>query len=193
MITKLKNSLRSLLEDELNSDSETFTFGTGLTLTLATENIQEVTRVTVNGVSLQSGDYSFSSDDNVITFSSGEVSLNDVVVVYFDYYKYSDSELLRHIKNALGYLNVNQYYPQQYGVGFRVSTDDTEIYPTPTLEECSLIALVASIVVKPNWVSYQTSSVRVVYPRTKDKDTKIREIINVFKRTPGIAGIIDLT
>lgn len=187
MISKIRTKLRNLINDVSKNDTESFTMGSGSTLTLATENVSAITQITVNGDTLDDSDYSYDSDSQTITFESGVASSGDVVIVYFTYNKYSDTELLSFIKNAVDHLAINQYYPN-----FEISSGEDEIYPVPSSEEIKLIAVVTSILIKPDWSSYSIASVRIQYPRTKDKDAKIREVINFFKRSNGICGTVEL-
>jgi hypothetical protein len=187
VIKKIRKKLRNLIEDNSKSDSETFVWTSGDTLTLATDNVDSITKITVNGI--ETTNYTYDSSSQTVTFNSGEVSANDTVIVYFNYYKYSNTELVGYIKSALNYLDIYQYSPH-----FEVVSGDEEIYPIPTLEEISLIAMVASILIKPNWSRYSLGAggITVQFPRTRDKDTKIKAVINSFKRSSGIIGILNL-
>lgn len=184
MVGKIRTRLRNLIQDNSKSSSESFTWTSGTTLTLATENASTVTNVTINGASTSA--YTYNSTSQVLTFTTAPSS-GDVVVVYFTYNKYSNSELLGYINSALYYLSVYQYNPY-----FEIASGDNEVFPIPNLKEISLIAVVASILIKPSWNSYRTATVTIYYPRTKSKDDKIREIISYAKRSSGIIGIISL-
>ena len=54
-----------------------------------------------------------------------------------------------------------------------------------------LIAVVASILIKPSYQSYKLPNKTVVYPKTVDKEEKIKKVINDFKSGLGIADTIE--
>lgn len=188
MITKIRNLIKNLINDNDNSDNESITWTIGNTLTLAQENVSSITQITKSGSVVDSANYTFDSTALTITFASGEEpSANDVIAVYYLYNKYSSTELLAYIKSALAYLDVNQYNPH-----FDLSTDSTELYPIPKPLQISLIASIASILIKPEYSEYRTGSVTIKFPKTKDRDAKIKELISYAKRSNGIIGIIQL-
>ena len=185
MLSTIRTKVRNAIQDNGINDYETFTAGSGDTFTISEENVSTVTSVTVNGSALESGDYSYDSSSQIVTLGSGEVSSGDTVVIYYTYYKYSDSELTAYIKRALMELDANRYSPH-----FDIS--GTNVYPIPTAKEQNLIAMICKIIINPNWSEYRTASVTVKYPKTIDKDEKIRKLISWFKMSTGEIGTIDL-
>lgn len=187
MLQKIRNLIRNLIQDNDQSDSESFTAEAGNVFTLSQENASSITKLTINGVELSASKYSYDSSSQTITIDVGEVSVNDIVIIYYIYNKYSTTELLAYIKNSLAYLSVNQYYPT-----FELNTDEDELYPIPSIKEQNLISVIASILIKPEHSEYRTASVTIRYPKTDDRDTKIKKLINTFKRSGGICGIINM-
>ena len=117
---------------------------------------------------------------------SGEVSSGDIVIIYYTYNKYSNTELDSSIDSALSYMDVNEYNPHY-------KRDDSDFYPEPTDKERNLIAIVASILLKPNYSKYILSNVRVEYPRSLSKEKRISKLISRFKRSKeGITSVIKL-
>ena len=147
MITKIQNKIRNFIEDNLQSTLQTEIAESGRTFSIAQENANAVTSVTINGVTLIEADYNYEVSSQELTIAIGKVEEDDSIIIYFTYYKYSASELLGFIKASLDFMTCFDYYPN-----FIVSTDNTEIYPIPNIREQSLIAKVTSIIIKPNYI-----------------------------------------
>ena len=146
MITKIQNKTRNFIEDNIKSTFQTEIVESGRTFTIEQENANAVTLVTVSGVLLDIADYSYEVASQTLTIAIGKVEETDVVIIYFTYYKYANSELLGFIKASLDFMSCFDYYPN-----FIVSSEDTDIYPIPNIAEQSLIARIASIIIKPNY------------------------------------------
>ena len=184
MIEKIRTKLRGLIGDLEKSTSQAFTYSSSKLFTLTEPNANSITKVTVNGEELGSGQsYTFDSSTNIVTFV-GDLEENDIVQVYFKYYDYSDTELDGNISSALVWLSVLHYRDFEL--------EDEKITPTPQNRETDLIALVASILMKPNYSRYSLPNLTVTCPETMDKDTKIKKIVTVYKRNYGIAETIDI-
>lgn len=189
MVSKITALIRNLINDNSQSDNESVSWTTGNSMTLAQENVSSITSITKNGDVVSTDDYSFSVSSVTVSFESGcSPSSGDTIIVYYVYNKYSNSEILAYIKSALAYLSINQYHPN-----FELNTAEDSLYPIPSQEETKLIAMVASILIQPNWSRFTLAGTTTVFPRTKSKDDKIKEVISVFKRSNGIIGIIDLS
>ena len=185
MLSTLRDKIRDAIQDNEQSDTEAFTAGSGDTFTIAQENVSEVTSITVGGNALESGDYDYDSTSQIVTIESGGVSSGDAVVIYFTYNKYSDTELNSYINRALMEMDANNYHPHFDVTG-------TDLFPIPTPREQNLIAMICKIIINPNWSEYRTATVTIRYPRTLNKDDKIRKLVAWFKLSMGIVGTIDL-
>jgi hypothetical protein len=177
--------LRTVIQDNSKNKFETF-IASGTTFTIAQENVEEVTSVTVNGNS--SGiNYSYEKDSQTVIIADNDVSDGDSVVIYFNYTKYSDTELGNYIEASLFWMDV-----YNYSTHFEIGSGD-EIEPEPTSEEKNLIIIVASILIAPDWNSYKTATVQINYSRTMTKDEKIEKIISKFMFSrEGFADILNL-
>jgi hypothetical protein len=80
-----------------------------------------------------------------------------------------------------------------YKPAFEVISGDDEIYPFPNLKEQNLIATIVGILVNPDWVSYRTGTVEIVYPNKLTKEEKIEKIVARFKNCgEGYTGLLNL-
>jgi hypothetical protein len=187
MFQKIRNKIRNIIQDNSKSSFETFIIEDGLSLPIAQDNVLSITNVTVQGTTIGSA-YSYDSENKIVTLESGMATTNDVVVVYFTYTKYSNTELDGFILSALSYLDIFTY-----PTSFLAESGNTDLVPIPSIKEQNLIAMVASILIKPDFNQYQTSSVNVKYPRTMTKEKRIEDLIAKFKFSKvGITGTIDL-
>ena len=190
MFLKLRTKIRNILQDLSKSSFESFTATASKTFTLAQDNVEKITEITVSGTSImESGDnYSYEENSQTVTIDADSVAVNNIVIIYFNYQKYSDSELDSYILSALTYLDA-----YSYPINFCASSGNIDIYPTPKQKEQNLISMIASIIIKPDWNSYRTSSVSVNYPNRLSKEEKIEQLISRFKFSrEGITGIIEL-
>jgi len=188
MITKLLTKLRVILQDNSQSSFESFTATASRTFTITQDNVVEITEVTVAGTAIASSEYSYNSGSQTITIDEGKVSVNDSVIIYFDYTKYSDTVLTDYLRSALSYMDV-----YTYPISFIIESNDGDVFPIPNVKEQNLISMVASILVKPDYSEYRTSTILIRYPRTKTKEEKIEQLISRFKFSKeGYSGVIEL-
>jgi len=186
-INKIETKIRSTVEDKLRTDTEVYEAGSGRTFTIACSNVQAVTSVAVNGTTLATNLYTYASQ--TVTINVGSVASGNVVSITFTYYKYSTAELLDFIKSALVYLD-----SYNYSIHFDLSADETEVYPIPQVKEQSLIVMVASILIRPDFVSYSTGTVSVRYPNKLSKEERIEKLILKFSHDRiGCNTILDLS
>ena len=186
MLSQIRAKIRALVEDFEQSDVEVFTYTISKVFPLAESNINEVIEVLKNGTPLGTGEYSYDSVTNKITIIAS-LTNGDIIEVDYTYNKYSDTELNAYIKSALIFISV---YSKDSEKDFELET--TTIEPTPTNIEVDLISLVASILIKPDWVRKSLPNLTVVYPRNLSKEKKIELLIQKFNSGIGIVGIIDL-
>lgn len=182
MLTKLRTKIRALIEDFSLTDFEEFSYTISNIFTIATENIT-ITQVLINGSPLGSGEsYSYSSSTGKITITRASWNTGDKVEVDFSYNQYSDTELDEHIRGALVWMSILGYKEGD------LELESTEIVPTPNNKTLDLIALITSILIKPDFVEKRLPNVSVRYPRTMTKEQQIKEII--LMTNMGI-GVID--
>lgn len=188
MIAKLLTKLRAILQDSSQSTLESFTATASRTFAIAQDNVEEITEITVNGTAIASTVYDYDDSSQTVTIDEGSVAATDVVIIYFDFNKYSDTVLTDYLRSALIFMDV-----YTYPISFIISSGDVEIYPIPKVKEQSLIAIIASILVKPNYSEYRTSSILVKIPIKLTKEERIEKLISMFKFSKtGCSGIIEL-
>jgi len=190
MIDQLKIKIRSLTEDSSKSDVQAYTVtadDSSVSFIMIEPKILAITEVQLNEEALGSGQSSdYNSATNRITITADVVE-TDIITVYFTYYKdNSDAEIIGYIRSALCWISVLDYRD------FEISDDETLIYPTPENKEGDLIAIIASILIKPNYSRYSLPNRTVVYPRTMDKDEKIRQLVYEYSKTDGYFSLLEI-
>lgn len=189
MITKIQNKIRNFIEDNIKSTFQTEIVESGRTFTIEQENANAVASVTVSGVALTEEDYDYMVSSQELTIALGKVEEDDTVTISFTYYKYSVTELLGFIKASLDFMTCFNYHPD-----FIVSSDGTDIYPIPNIKEQSLIARIASIIIKPNYSEKRSEEITIKYPKTQSKEKIIEKLITGFKSDKiGQAEAIDIS
>jgi len=184
MLSNIKTKIRSLIFDLSKSDVEVFTYSISDIFTLQEANIIEVTQVDKEGVALTSGQYSYDSTLNQVDVSESLVS-NDVITVYYTFYKYSDTELTEYIRASLVWISYFGYNETDYEL------ETTYISPTPENKTLDLIALIASILIKPDYSEYRLPNLTVKYPRTICKEDRIEKLISRFQYGLGVLDTLD--
>lgn len=183
-VTKLRNKLRALVEDLQKTDTETFTYESSSIFTLQEENIDEIQEVSKNGTALGSGDYSFDSSTNKLTISVA-LTANDIIEVIYTYYKYSNTELEEYVRAGLVWLSIFDVSENDYEM------EDDDIYPEPDGRTIDLIALVSSILIKPDWTEYRLPNLTVRYNSRIPKEDRIERLINRFTLGLGVNDIVE--
>lgn len=182
--------LRNIIEDILKSTGkDVFTYesiSSSKIFTLTESNISSSTIIVYkNGTVWASSNYSYSTATGKLTVTGTLVAGDSLEVTYSYYAKYSDTELQGFISAAISYLSVEQYKC------FAIKPP-TLIFPSPTEQEENLIAVVASILIKGDMVSYRTPELTVTFERGDNKEKKIKKFIRQFKKTYGVLDYIDL-
>ena len=188
----IRAKIRALVEDFGESGFELYAYENSNIFTLAESNISAITKVLRNGAELGTGEYAYDSTTNkiTITLSSGNsFSSGDKVEIDFTYNKYSDSELIKYIIGAIAWMSIFSYGEDDY----EVDTEDDSIHPNPSNKTEDLIAIIASILIRPNYSEYRLPNRTVRYPRTMDKEEKIQKIVSRFQMGLGINQIITFT
>lgn len=181
------NKFRGLVEDFDSTSFEVFTYTSSAIFTLAESNITAITGVFKNQVPLASGEYSYDSTTNKITItpSSGDdLGQGDNIEVDYTYNTYSDTEVRTYIQNALVHISISSYGDDDYEI------ESNGIYPTPGNKTNDLIALVASILAKPDYVEYSLPNLKVKYPRTMMKEERVEKLISKFQMGLGVSKLI---
>jgi len=154
--------------------------------TLTEANVSSSTIVVYkNGVLFAASNYTYSSTTGKLTVT-GTLTAGDSLEIDYSYYsKYSDTELQGFIRSAISYLVVEKYKC------FAVKPPSI-IFPTPTENEEDLIAIVASILIKGDIVSYRTPELTINFERSDSKEKKIHKFVRQFKKANGYLTYIKL-
>ena len=151
-----------------------FTYSTSSVFNLTESNSITITGVFVNNVEIGASEYSFDSSSNKLTVTAS-LSTGDSVEVQYTYYcNYSNAEVEAYIRSAVVYLSVNQYYT------FEVDSTDG-FYPDITDKEKNIIAFVASILMKPDNISYRLPDMSIMVPKSLPTRDIIGKAIAIFK------------
>jgi hypothetical protein len=185
-------TIRDLIEDNLKSNAsapDSFEFISSKVFTLTESKVDASSiKCYKNQVLWNGANYSYDATTNKVTVDeeSGEdlVAGNILDFIYNYYAKYSDNELRGYIRAALTYLVIEKYK-------VFAAKDDNIVFPTPTKAEVNLIALIASIIIKPPITSYKTSEITIVFPEKLSKEEKIKMAIRQFSKTFGLLKYID--
>jgi len=192
MFSSTITKIRALIEDGLKSDEETFSYNTSLIFTLSEPNVTAVTDVDVNGADLDSGEtYSFSTSTNKCTVTGTTPTVGDEYAISYSYYaKYSDTELTEYIRAAMVYISV--YSDCQ---DYELETDgdgNNNFEPTPDNKQLDMIALVAAILINPDWLEYKLPNITIKFPRVQTKEVRVRKLIVRMASMSGYTGLIDM-
>lgn len=184
MLTEIRDKVRALINDIGESQTESFTYSTSNIFELCGNNVTAVTQVLINGQPLASGE-TYDLDDGVVTLTA-TLTAGDVVTITYTAYKYSDTELKEYIKASLVWISI---FDDCSCEDFEI--EDDEIYPTPTNKHEDLIALISSIIIKPDYSQYKLPNLTVTYPKTVSKEERIEMIITRFRRGIGAMDTIE--
>ncbi len=173
LILKVRDSLNDNLKSN-KDEPDVFEYTTSKIFKLSEDNIDDTTLVVYkNGVILGSGTYDYDSDTGDLTIIT-TLAIGNIIQAKYSYYKYSDTEISGYIRAEFTYLSVFKY---------KDFVDRTGTYfPTPSTSEEYLIALIASIIVKPSIRSYKTADVTIVFNDKMSKEDKIKEAIFQFPK-----------
>jgi len=181
MISRLIRIVRGLCDDNLEKKTESHTYTTSKIFTLLQDNASTLLSTLIDGSPLVSGQSAtLDTDENKVTVVATLTS-GQVLQFKFNYYSnFSDTQIKAAIESALSYISINNLKDFYY------NTTDVEITPYPSKQEEYLIALIASIILKPNYTLYKTSTVEIRYPGNKSKEDKIKDTIKNFKFNPNM-------
>jgi len=187
-LENIKLKIRALTEDFLKSDVEVFTYTNSNIFTLSEEHVNTVLKVLKNNIELGSGEYAYDSDTNKITISmpsGNELENGDIIEVDYNFYKYSEDELSAYVKGAIVWISIFSHDDND------IEIEDDEIYPTIDNKTSDLVALIASILINPDYTSYKLPNLTVTYYQKLSKEDKIEKLIKKFNYSVGIIGVIE--
>jgi len=184
VIAEIRQKVRALCSDLSKKGVESFSYSSGSQIFTLQESYPEnITSVTKKGVTLGSAEWSYDSSTNELTIIAS-LSAGDIIICRYTYYKYSTSELDEYIRGSLVWISIYSHCDTD----FELESDD--IFPTLNSKEEDLVSVIASILIKPNYNRYSLPNLTVHYPRSIDKETKIKKLIENFYRGLGVNGII---
>jgi len=188
-ITSIRSKVRAILNEGSVRQSDPFTFENSRTFTLSEENVISIVAVYVNDIEVTASGatWEYNEDTNKVIFDdSYSFTSGDIVQVeYTSYQNYSDNELEGFILGAIAYISIHGYKT------FEINDDD--INPIPDQAEENLIAVVATILIKPDNKTIKLPDMAITVPiATMPTDDMIRKVIASFKRNShGITGLIN--
>ena len=184
MLAELRTKIRALVGDFSNSSFELFEYTTTNIFTIAQCNIS-ITQVLLNNV--VTTDYTFDATTNKITITASGLASTDKIEVDFTYSSYSDSELTEWIRAALVWISIYSKDEGDYEI------EDEGVHPTMDNSTEDLTALIASILIKPNYNRKSLpGGITITYPKTMSKDDVIEKLIVRFNRGLGVVDLIEL-
>jgi hypothetical protein len=186
IILKVRNLIGDLL---ITTGRDVFTYESitsSKIFTLTEANINASTIIVYKNGSVWAGtNYSYSSTTGKLTVTGTLTAGNLLEVIYSYYEKYSDNELIGFINSSFFYLSIEKYKT------FVLASDNT-VFPTPSENEKNLIAVIASILIKGDIVSYRTPELSVSFERGDSKEKKIKKYVRQFNKVYGIIDYIDI-
>ena len=184
MVDKIRNKIRALISDFSKSGIEIFTYTVSSVFTIAQVNI-EISGVLKNGTTLAEDKYSFDDLTNKLTVTD-TLSEGDVIEVNYTYYKYSSTELDEYLRASLVWLSVYGYNDKDYEL-----ESGELIAPTPDNRTTDLMALISSILIKPDYSSYRLPNLTVTYNKKMSKEERIEKLIGRFISGLGVNDVLD--
>jgi len=182
-LTNCETKVREILNDTVQTLSQIETYVASSIFTLDEENPVTVSAVLLNDVEQSTDDWSYDSDTGKVTITFSATSGDTIEIQYTYYEGYSSTEIQNFIKRAVAELSIN-------GFNTYIITNST-IYPDPGREVENLIAMVASVLIKPDNRSYRLPDLQVTVPDSKPTYLIVRDIIGKFKKNKtGIITII---
>lgn len=173
-VSDIEPLVRSLIEDNRETVVDIFTFNTSEVFTLTESNVVQIDEVSVNDVS--SGvTFVFDTDTNKLTITS-LLTEGDTIEIHFTHFPdYSTTEIERFLEAALVHISTNNY--REF---LLVSGGD--IWPEPNIHEKNLIAMITSLLIKPDNKTFRLPDITIVAPKDLPIHMKISKVIAIFKR-----------
>lgn len=186
MITRLIRLTRNLCDDNLEDKTETHNYYTSKVFTLLQDNTSALLSTLIDGVVLASGETAtLNVSTNQVTVVATLTAGQELQFKFNYYSNFSDTQIKAAIESALSYIAINDLKDFYY------NTSDDEITPFLSKSEEYLVAIIASIILNPNYSVYKTSTIEIRYPGNKSKEDKITDVIKKFKFNPGLIFGVD--
>lgn len=189
-IAEITSIVRSITNEYSQKNRDIFFYEGNRVFELGENNIiAPLVAVSINNVELgSSGAWSYNSTTNKLTFENSVTLTTDyIITVDYNYYpNFSDTEIKEYIKSAIVHISLNGYSTFTYDSTLNI------INPETTSIQGNLIAMIASILMKPNNKTYRLPDITIQVPGTTlSTDEMIRKTIAVFKRnTHGVFSLV---
>lgn len=189
MFDNIRTKIRAILNENSKTTRDISTFKNSRAFLLSEDNVIGITAVNKNDDDVsESGNWSYASDTNKLTFEDDySLTSSDVIEIIYTYYpNYSNNELDGFIRASMSYLSVHHYKT------FEINDDD--INPEPVESEENIMAVVASIIIRPDNKSYRLPDMTVTVPiAAMPTDDMIRKVIASFKKNShGVFSVINI-
>ena len=187
MLDTIRTKIRALVVDNSKSGFQTFIYTTTAIFTIAQTSIT-IIKVLLNGQ--ETTDYTFDAVTNKIEITASALTTSDVIEVDYTYNKYSDTELDGYIRSALVFISVYSHSDEFNYELEGESAGEMEIVPTMDSHVGDIVAMVASILIKPGYSQYNLPNLKVVYPEKMTKEERIAKLITRFNEGIGLNAVI---
>lgn len=194
-LSKLRQKIRALVEDWNQTDTETFSYDANSVnptiFQLEEKNTSAITKVLKNGEDITNSatidlDTDSSPPQVTITLGSGDSWTDgDEINISYTFTDYSDTELTEYIRGALVYYSIYAHQDEDYEL------ETNGIYPTPNNRTTDLIAMIAGVIIRPDWTQYDLPTIRVKFSDRMEKDEKIKHLCANFEFSWGRVGILE--
>jgi len=187
-MTNIITKIRQILNETAQDGFDIFTFETSRVFNLTESLIITVDTVIVNDIEVaESGNWSYNATTNKLTFEDDYTfTASSSIEIYYSYYSnYSDTEIRNYIKSAI-------YSLTTYGYKTFVLTGSgsNTVNPEPTQEEENLIALIASILMRPNNTNIRMPDLSISQAgKVLNTEEKISRAVAAFKKTQSTHGL----
>ncbi|MHA1437849.1 MAG: hypothetical protein ACTSPD_09730 [Promethearchaeota archaeon] len=189
MLTNIIAKIRGLTEDFERTTSDIRRYVSSKIFTLNQEHPNLLVTTYINNLPLESGQSAtLDTSTNKVTVVANLV-IDDVLEFKYTYYcKNSDELLKQYIISALVWISL--YGDEDFEL--EDADGDSYVYPTPNNKEEDLIAVIASILINPNFETYKFGNVSMSYPKDTPKGEKIKGIIQDFYSCEGVWCTLEL-
>ena len=186
ILENIRTKIYSLVEDFSKRGTELFTYNTSNIFTIAEQNIV-ITKILHNGSVVPTNHYSFDDTTNKITITGETLISGDVIEIDYTYNQYTVDEMNGYIRASMNWFSVFGHN----GKDFEMDEDNDDINPTPSTQEADLIALIASIILKPDYTSYRLPNLTVTYRKEVPKYERIEKLIAKWEQcSEGVTDVL---
>jgi len=174
-ISGLLTKFRTVFDyEKTNKVGDVFTYVGDDYYNLAFDNASEIVSIKLNDDILESGiANSLDTNSNAVYIDGTTFTNGDTITIVYKYTDYSDEELSGYLRESIMWLSLYS------GKTYLIDTEsDNLVVPTPDPSEQNLIIMIAMILIKPYEQSYSLPNYKVVYPNRKNKDDRIKDLVN---------------